>query len=280
MVYHSLFIWNYNYLPLLSILILYFLWRGRKKGKSLSAGIVGFLVGVGISLQYLFILPFIVTFFLMLKFSREKVKTLFLFMAGTLLGNFPMVLFDLRHDFYHVRTLLIYLNENTPGFDFSYYHFLYLWPIFFIIGGIFLAKVSKKFPRASVLLTGIYVFINLNSGLVSFKGPVGMLQGLTADEILSAAEKIAEENPGNFNIVSTLDFDARGHVLRYPLEFISKFKPRSVEEYASLDAIYVLAKVDYNFENSSLWELSEFRPYKTSLFYEIDENYAIFKLQK
>ena len=283
MIYHSLFIWNYNYLPLVGLFVFYLLYLYNKKSKFLYAFILGGLSGVGISLQYLFIpFAFLSSLFIVWK-SKRKITSFSLFIVGAILGNLPMFLFDLRHDFYHLRNLWQYFVDTlaNPGQGtLTYYHFLHFWPIFALLGGLLVYLIWKRNKLIAIFFMAIYIFVNLSSSLVSFKDPTGMPEGLNTTEVIRASEAISLDKPEEFNVVSLLDFDARGHILRYPLEYIYGFKPMGVEEYKEAQSLYVISEKSYDFDRAGVWEINVFEPKEVNVLSEIDENYAIYKLTK
>lgn len=281
MIYHSLFIWILNYLPLIGILTFYFGYLFYKRPKPLYSFLLGLLSGIGINFQYLFIpLAFLISLFVLWR-SKDKIKATVLFLIGGFLGNFPMVLFDLRHDFYHLKTLINYSVEvisGVHGAGITYYHFLHFWPILALFGGLILSLFFIKNKKAAILLTLVYVALNLVSPRISFKRPVGMPEGLIYSEVIEASEIIAEDVSGPFNVVALLDFDTRGFILRYPLEFIYDRKPLGVEEYPEAKTLYVLADKSYNFDEPRVWELEVMKPYSYKALKEIDNKYAVFKI--
>src|SRR3989344_1619205 len=107
MIYHSLFLWNYNYLPLVFLLSIYAFYLSVKNKELKYDLILGILSGIGISLQLLYIIPFLV-FLGSTLIKRKKLSALILFILGSMFGSLPMVLFDLRHNFYHLKTSVMY----------------------------------------------------------------------------------------------------------------------------------------------------------------------------
>lgn len=95
MVYHSLFIWNYNYLPLVGIILYYLVIKNLKKPVSKRILATGLLSGLGVSLQILFIPLALVILLVSLFNSGKKFLHFLIFSGGMVLGNLPMVLFDL-----------------------------------------------------------------------------------------------------------------------------------------------------------------------------------------
>jgi len=90
----------------------------------------------------------------------------------------------------------------------------------------------------------------------------------------------SKDNPQEFNVVSLLDFDTRGHILRYPLEYILNLNPMGVEEYKYAQSLYVLSEKSYDFRKATVWEINIFEAEKIIKLEDIDEKYAVFKLTK
>lgn len=282
MIYHSTFIWNYNYLPLVGILCFYFLYKITKKRKELlPVFLLGLVSGIGVSLQYLFAILAAGAFLYVLRVGKEKIKASLIFVLGAILGNLPMVVFDLRHNFYHLGTAYQYFLDSIRGgsnLQIGYYHFLPLWPVFLVFLSYFILKLLNKSKPLGVLAVVAYLYLSFASPKVSFGRAVGMPERLAYEEIRVASESIASDARGDFNVVSLLDFDTRGYILRYPLEFMYDKKPKGDEDYPKTSLLYVLAERGYNFDEPGVWELTVNLPYKYEILKGIDEKYAVFKI--
>ena len=206
MIYHSMFIWILNYLPLIGILSFYQVFKVvKKKSKSLDILVLGILSGIGIGMEYLYILPIILILFILFKYSQNRFKNICLFILGGLLGDFTQIIFDFKHNFYHTKVLWQYAVDTFSGSSdagFIYYHFLYLWPVFAIFGAIVLWMIYKKYSKIlAISLVFVYLFINLQSSLINFKAPVGMPVGLTFSDLKHTAQIISNDVNVNFNVV-------------------------------------------------------------------------------
>jgi hypothetical protein len=283
MIYHSLFIWTSNYLPLFGVLTIYLVYLLIKDKNSLwPVFLLGLVGGVAFGIQYFYLFTLGITFLVCIYFSRKKLLAVALFISGAVVGELPTVIFDLKHGFYHVRTLWMYFMDNlsqTSKSQLSYYHLLNFWPVAAMILGYFLVKYVHRSWLIG-LAVGVYVYFNLTSSIISFTKPIGMEEGLNWFKINQAANQIAKDNPINFNVVSLVDFDTRGHILRYPLQFIYGKTPMGVEEYPQAKTLYVLVKGEYDFESPKVWEMSSFQPYSFEILNQIDNNYAVYKLTK
>lgn len=276
MIYHSLFLWLYNPLPLVGILILYCLYKGK-------AFWTGFLSGIGVGLQIMFIPAGILVFIAAIVKSKKKVKDLFLFIFGALLGNLPMVLFDLKHKFYETTTLFQFFIDTLKGNSdagFSYYYLFALWPVFAILGGLFLFWLWRRSKAFAVIVIALYIFLNLSSKMLNWNSPTGMPIGITTKDVDHASRIIVGDVEGDFNVAEVLDFDKRAYVLRYFVQYKYGKKPLGDIEYTNLKNLYVIAQKDYNFRKSDVWEINAGGPYKISTLSDVGKGYVIYKLTK
>ncbi len=283
MIYHSLFIWPSNYIPLLFILIIYFLWKFWKKKDFLNPFLIGLLSSFAIAGEYYFIITALIIYILILFLSTNKFKVTFIFLSGLVLGNLPTLIFDIKHSFYHIKTLWQYLLDTiaTPsqgGID--YYHYLHFWPVFAFLGAVFINFIFGKNRLLAVLILIFYILLNLNSSKISFSKAMGMSEGLNITKVQQAAQVIADDHPQDFNVAQTLDFDSRGHQLRYFLRFKYLVNPKGVEDYKGVNITYALAKANYDFDKSFTYEVTVNKPYNVTALKKLDENYWVYKLTK
>lgn len=283
MIYHSLFIWNYNYLPLIGVLLFYFSWKYIKWHKTSDLFLIALFSGIGISIQFLFIPIALVVFTINILKSKQKFLDTTIFLFGLSIANLPLILFDIRHNFYETRTLIQYFVDTIKGKSdagFAYYYFLPFWPVITAFGGWLIYKVIKWKSSIGVGLLVLYLFINLTSQKISFNKPIGMPPGIKVKDIDMASNLIASDVSGLFNVAEVLDFDKKAYVLRYYSEFKYGKKPLGDTEYQNLNTLYVLAQKGYNFENSNIWEIYTGGKYNTSLLSDVGQGYGLYKLNK
>lgn len=283
MINHSLFIWIVNYLPILSVAIIYLLYKQKKEDKLRFAFLTGLLVGISFGLEYFYLFTAFLVFVILMWVSKKRISSALFFIIGTMLGNLPMLIFDIKHDFYHIKVLWQYFLDtlNNPGQSLiSYYHFLQFWPLLALIGGLAFSLIYKKSRYLAIILLVLYINLNLSSTKISFKEAIGMSKGLNYPKVEAVAEAIANDKPIEFNIATLLDFDSRAYPLRYLIQYRYNLQPLGVEDYPKAKVIYVLANYDYNFNLSKTWEIDSFRPFKVTTLTSIDKQYSVFKLVK
>ncbi len=285
MIHHSLFAWVVNPTPLLGVLTLWFIYKQIKNRNSFYPVLwVGIMSGFGFGLQSFYILFAGILFLLTIIISKKKLFTAFIFLFGVMLGSLPTVIFDIRHDFYHLRTFAQYFYEvaiGTASGTSTYYNYLFLYPYLFLLYA-FISKIFYKIKKPLILIPLIiFLYGSLNSPFINLHQSVGMAPGITLKSLESAAFIINKDNPPQrFNVATLWDFDTRANPLRYILSFNYHKKPQAVEEYKNIDALYVFAPEDYDMKIPRVWELQIFMPYKITDLSLPVPGYRLYKLTK
>ncbi len=286
MIYHSLFIWIYHPLVLLGVLAIWFVAALKKEPYRLAPAFwLGLISGVGFSLQYPFLVFAAFLLFIVLLISKKHLFSALLFTLGFFLANITRVIFDLRHDFYHLRTLWqffldVYVNRTISAATYSY-HYLHLFPYFCLL--LALLSIGLYNLKKPLILIPILVFLylNLTSPLFNLNRPLGMPEGLTLHSLEAAAATIAADRPPErFNVATLWDFDTLARPMRYLLQYYHGLKPLGFADYGNVDALYVFAPVDRDIYNPEVWELNTFRPYKVTILASPAAKYRLYKLTK
>lgn len=284
MIYHSMFIWVLNYLPLIGMVSFYLVWKiFNKKYNNYDIFILGILSGIGFGLEYLYLIAILIILYFLLKYLKNKLTQTLLFIFGGVVGDFTQVIFDLRHNFYHLRSLYQYSIDTFAGSSdagFTYYHFLMFWPAGLIILSFVIFSIYNKNKYLGLGVLFFYLLVNINSSLINFEKPVGMENGLRYKDLKQASKIIADYATDNFNVVTLYDFDTRGYTLRYLVQHLYNKSPKNDVSYRDVDEVYSLAKSDYDFNKDNPWELNVFKPYNIGKIENIGEGYSLFKLTK
>lgn len=112
--------WNPNLVPFFSILLIYILWRIVLYGKWRELFWIGFIIGIGLQLHYLFLFLVLVSFLWLALYGEVKKHILHygLIVAGFFVGFFPFIVFELRHKFPNTQTIVKFLLQGEEtGFD-------------------------------------------------------------------------------------------------------------------------------------------------------------------
>jgi hypothetical protein len=285
MIHHSLFAWIVNPTPLLGVLSLWFVSVLTKNRKKLSPVFwLGFMSGFGFGLQNFYLLFALFLFVLILFISKKRLLAIISFLIGVIVGSLPTVVFDIRHDFYHIRTYWQFffdlLTGKASGTS-TYYNYLFLYPFIFLFYA-FITKILYKVWKPLALIPLVFfLYTNLNSSFINFNKSVGMAPGITLKSLESAAAIIASDNPPtNFNVATLWDFDTRANPMRYLLTYYYDKIPQPYDQYQNVAALYVFAPDDYDIKNPRVWELQTYLPYKVTTLPLSVPGYFLYKLTK
>jgi len=245
----------------------------------------GFCWGIMMQLHYSnFFLGFL-GFLWLLRQAENKIKAFLFFFGSFLIGFLPMIIFEVRHNFFNTRTLWLFLTQKgVPDFQWQLHYFISFFPVAFLLMGIFLDWVLRKSKLIGILLILLLVLLSLSQVNLFRKNGYTMPEGWNMIGVQKAAKIIVDdvrENQENkYNIAALLDGDTRAYPYRYFLEVMGQ-KPMAVEEYPEAEVLYVVGKGN----NASVlsypvWELSSFLPAKVIKVWDIQNEVKLFKLVK
>jgi len=239
----SNFIWNPNFLLILTPIYLYFLVKAIKKNSRWLMFLAGIMGGVGLQFHFQFV-PILGISAIYLLIKNRKIW--WCFVLGAIIGYLPLIVFDIRNNFYNLRTIFLWLmiGDKKRGF-FAYDYLVYI-PILITIWSV------KIKPKINILiLTGVIIWSIV--GIVNQKQSAYMPNNWTYKDLAKTEKIILEKSRGKFNVVNLLSGDSRFYSLRYLLKIDS-------ENYKNIEELMVVEKKDRqkNIEESSLWEIREF----------------------
>lgn len=281
-IYYSQFLWNPNFLPLVSSLIIFISVKilGQPT-KSTLFFFLGFILGFGLSNHYqTFIL--VVIIFLWMVFNNQKFVNFLFTISGIIIGTLPLVIFEFKHNFYNFRIIFFIIKQgliNSNPIIPHFYYFLFLTPFLCLFFGIFLAKIFNYnlfLGIIIVILISIYSFNHI------FKKPASgftMPQGWNYLGQKKITEIILKENKSNYNIANLLWGDTRDYPLRYLLT-IAKNPPLNIDQYPQSKYLFVTAREQQKVVNNPVWEINSFCPCKISKSWPIQNNINLYLLEK
>lgn len=281
MIARSLYFWILHTIPLISILTIYFAVEFFRKRKNIHSLYLGILSGVAFGLEYFYAFTALGILVFLFKFSNEKIKVVMQYLVGALVGNFTMLVFDLRNNFYYTKTLWQYFMDTlnfAQNNQLYQYHFLNFWPIGILILAYLIYLVEKKNKYLALAALALYIAFNLSSPKISFKE--SEMHGLTYNTIVGAAEAIAGDNPTNFNIVDMPHLDFRAYRLRFLVEYKYKQKPHGTENYKDIDSLYVFYKGNLDLSKGQPWEITAFEGKTQTTLAKLKDDYYVYKITK
>lgn len=276
---------NPNFLSLIGTALLYFLWKAYRENLKRYWLLTGILAGVAFSFHFSGTLWFLIIFVIWALNYIKKVTRLphlILFGLGVLIGDLPYFIFELRHDFYNLRTI-IDNGVNPHGLTFLtpfyYYSFLpvFLWAaalIYFYIG----KKISYQ-NRVLILLVTFLLIFKSNFPLPN--RAFGMPPGWTVTKQKYVANIICQDqDKKNFEVANIVSADFRAEELRWwTQECGSKSLP--YDGYPTADTLFMIDH-GQTVNNTAIkaWEVATMNPRKIEYSIDLGDGLWFYKITR
>jgi hypothetical protein len=260
LIFHSFFFWNPHFLIPLSILFIIF-----RKNPYFSA----FIWGLALSFHYSAIfwaLPYLI---FRLKYHQLKIFKLFLAVILFLTANLPFIIFELRHQFYNLKTIILVFTHSSGSFDVTPHYFIFSLLIFLIF---FLLYFSQKTHFPVYLLLIAFLFYKDQSDLNQIKSYKYPIQ-------LKISQEISKNCPQKYNFAATNQGDTRAYDMRYLLT-INHCPPDTVDNYPKDQTIFLIAPPSRPPLNETVWEISSFKPFKITSIQRLNDGIILYRLDK
>lgn len=285
-------IWNPNFLPLIGVGFFWLLEEIWRKEKLWQWFLLGFFFGLGINFHYsAFLWGVFFLGFLALGWRRRKFKSLplglFLLLVGIIIGDLPIFLFELRHNFYNLRTMIfitrlgIFQGEAELGL--GRHNLISLLPVFFWGLAYVVYRFEKKFnfTKTVILTLIIFLVLTLKIGWRREWSPT-MPEGWNVAKQQKVADLICEDVrkegiDGEFEIAATIHGDTRATPLRWWLSREGCI-PLGVEDYPKANILYLIAPEIRPPEQEIVWEVAVMRPFLVAESESLDDGIMFYKL--
>lgn len=284
----SRFLWNpifqFSLIPLL------FLLMGLYKQKKTNLRFLALSTLLGIMLQYhyqfaLIILGLFIYYFFIVKVHPKLIG---LYVLGLSIGFSPLILFELRNNFYNIRTLILFAQHwatlDKPGGTNRGHYFLSISLMTILLFlGLFhqkLAKIkSKQFKALFLLLVlaiAIYdLFIYSPKPKTAFWSSS---ENWNYPAEYTAYQIIKEQNLKDFN-VSNLAYDTLAQVPKYLLQR-DNVQINYVDYYHNRYLFVIEDNKKKDFMSDPAYEVASFRPYTTLKAWKINDYYSMYLVER
>lgn len=266
---YSRIIWNPSLIPFFAT---FFFWcLEEREKKHFFWFLAGLAFGLAISVHYASIVLILAVFYHWWQEKRKKLTGWLLFGIGALFTISPLLLFELRHDFYNLRTIILHLQYFQPsesytfGFRHQYYYYLFpFMPLLAKLYGLFLEKVKQRFGFKFLILSQLILIVFFFAySLIGPKrealiNPVGW----TIERQKLIADLIVQDSRGNFEVAALVGPETRANELRWWLRMKNR-QPLGVEDYEKTDILYLVAPLNRPPEKETVWEVRVLRPFET-----------------
>ncbi len=262
-------------LSLVPILVL-FMGLYKKYKKSLYLSLVFIVVGILTQFHYqTLVILFLLSIYYLWK-TKNKTKTVLIMLGGFTLGFLPMIIFEIKNDFYNIKVLWEYLRfvKKSSDFFFIPHRFLSISLVLLII----LAPLYRKFLKNKTLIAlGLVLFaLDLFIYLPSPKNAFGMSPNWNYLMEKKAYQIIKKEGLKNFNVVNLI-YDNLSVVIKYHLR-LDNYQI-NYDDYYHNEYLFVINK-DKNIFNNPAYEVNTFKPNKKLKKWKLNNTYNLYLFQR
>lgn len=279
-IIHSRFFWNPHFLLPLGILAVIILDKYIQTNKFKHILIFGFLWGLAFGFHYSAVFWVIPLLIVLIKNKKMWNKNFFFYLPlGFILGDLPWFLFELRNNFYNIKTVFWVMSQSSGGGRMEPHYFIYPLITFGLYGLVWLINKTKINKFALVLIL-IVTISWVQTKIINDTIPLGHPDGWNYPIQKEVVDKILKTNcPNNFNIASTVSGDTRSYDLRFLL--ITKgCKPMGVDDYPKAKILFLVAPIDRLPEKETVWEVSSLGKFKINREEKITEKIVFWELEK
>ncbi len=298
---YTRFLWNptfqFSLIPLLILLMGVF---SRKKSSAIFLTI-SFFLGILLQFHYQFILIILSLFIYYFLVVKVKPTWIILFFLGIVLGFSPIIIFELRNQFYNLNTAILFLKNynrlDRPGGQNTPHYYISL-SFLFILGTLalwqkfitFIANDKKRFLKMPfyfhrkrlffIFLISLTLVLFVQSAQKNFRRPQTSFWAFTENWNYPAEVKVYNiiKSTGlkNYNIAN-LAYDTLSLVQKYLLK---KDKVDiNYDDYWHNQYLFVINKDD-QYMNNPAYEVNTFKPSKLIKQWPINERFTLYLLKR
>lgn len=243
------------------------------------AGLLGFTMGFLLQFHYQYVVVIaVITGYLLLRKPMITLQQAGALVAGGLIGFAPLILFELRNDFYNLRTIDLYMNhwgefvKQLGGGSFPFQYFLSL---SLVASFALAAMIGRKIPKLLVLVLIVVMASWAVRDFVITPIQGGILKNWHYQDELKVNEIVRHENLTNYNIV--MWYDTRSITQRYL--FLINDTKFDFENYRNNIYLFVVYP-NPNWQQDSAYELNTFVPAKPIKEWKINAKYNLYLAER
>jgi len=272
---YSRFFWNPNFQFSFTPLLILFIGLFNKTAKNIYAFLVGFSAGILLLFhyQYAIVIAGLLIYYSLL--NKTSFKQFLLLTIGVTVGFSPLIIFELRNQFYNLQTILLYLQNSeeiftsTSSFNFHYILSISLFAL------TILAYFLRNYLHRPHILTGIIVILSVTSFVTYILPPshaFGMKDSWNFIYEKKANDIIMSQDTLNYNIVHQ-GYDTVATVQK----FLLKTKGVSIDydDYYHNKYLYIISdRKDYM--DDPAYEVATFKPSIEIKNWKINNKYILY----
>lgn len=269
------FLWNPNFQLALSPFLIFLLGLYNIYAKKIIVFLIGLFAGLLLMFHYSFIFVILGLGIYLVFFKRISFIEVVIWLVGLAVGFSPMILFELRNNFYTLRTILelFTLEKSTKGYGITIHYFLLI--IFFMLC-VCVICLRRVLSMKVVIFISVVLFIFALFYSTQPQDYYKAKKSWNYKSELKVYEYIRKDNLQNYNIAN-LAYDTLAQVQKY--FHLKDNMNLDRENYTTNMYLYVIADSQKNVEKGP-YEVSSIKPYEIVSVRKINEGYNLYLLKR
>lgn len=280
-VNYTSFLWNPNFKLALLPIMIWLLSRVKANFNFLNIFLLAFSLGFLFQFHYGFGMVIIGLLIFLNILRRFSIKNWLAYLSGFLAGFSPILVFELRNNFYNLRTLLFFFANFNQAFGVNirnssgYGHYFLSITLF----GLIMLGVRLKKQVNNLLIFTLFGLLSCWSLWLYLPKPTQAFRMAEDWNYLGEekAEKIILTQSFHPFNVTNLGYDTLASVQKYLLTRDNvNFSP---DDYLGNQYLYVISrKID--FENDPAYEIQAMKPFRVEKVWDINQKYKLYLLKR
>ncbi|MBN1168296.1 glycosyltransferase family 39 protein [Candidatus Woesebacteria bacterium] len=274
---YSRFLWNPNFQFILTPYLFYILALYKKYKSKILLFCVGLGSGILLLFHYQYIVIIVVLFFYIMK-AEKNLKRSLIFSGGFIAGFSPLLVFELRNNFYNLQTALLFVKEmGSSKFSNNWFspHYILSVSFFTTLAVLYFTKlnIGKKINLITFLLL-------LSLSIVKYFPHPESAFGSSANWNYPKEEKvykiITTEDLDSFNVVNLI-YDTKANVQKYLLTVNNT--QENLKDYYHNKYLYIITDKGDPL-NDPAYEVATFKPSKILKTWKIDNVHFLYLIKR
>ncbi len=280
-IHYSQFLWNCNPLLPITFLIIANFVMIRSRATWYWFLSLGVLSGFAMQTHYGFVLA-IPVMLLAVKKQISRKNILFAF-GGFLVGFAPLIIFDLKHNFYNLTTMYFYVltffhtGQAKMGIKTIPLHYFFsILPYLFLAAAVLL----EKFKKVGLVLLVVFIGYGLAATFPRPSHGFLMPEGLNYLSYAQMRDIILSQNPKDYNLIDFETGDTRALYLRALLTISGK-APLGFADYPIAKTTFIYTRLPIGqVLGNGLWEIEASLPGKVTGKWPVGGGIYIYRVDK
>ena len=275
---YTRFFFGPNFLIPLSTVLIYLMGLHKIKPNNIYLFLIFMYVGILMQFHYQIAIILTMLFSYYLFINHFSIKSILIMIGGFCLGFAPMILFELKNQFYNLHVIRDYLLSSKPhsGQPFQILPHRYLAISIFLLA--LISTYLRKYISYVIIIIITVVFLILDA-YIYFPRPshgFGMSPNWNYLMEKKAYQIIKSQNVKNFNIVNHV-YDNLSMVIKFHLK--KDGIKLNYDDYYHNDYLYVISIKEDVF-NDPAYELNTFVPNQLIKSWKLNDIYNLYLFKR